>query len=208
MLHTVEASAPYSAAARRILHGFRNALYFPHVDFHVGDVSGWAEDQLRHRGGKPFLAHAVLDMPSSHAHLAAVGRALLADGALIAFNPSVTQIAACVRSIKENNLPLVLETVLELGNGGGSGGREWDVRMVRPRAADKATREAIPSREVSNEPAALQGRYRQLWVTSDVAAEDDKLPSWEMVCRPKVGDRIVGGGFLGIWRKMGGRDGK
>jgi hypothetical protein len=44
------------------------------------------------------------------------------------------------------------------------------------------------------------------------AGELDELPNpqpadieetgLEMVCRPKVGGRIAGGGFLGVWRKM------
>jgi hypothetical protein len=26
---------------------------------------------------------------------------------------------------------------------------------------------------------------------------------WVMACRPKVGHQVIGGGFLGLWRRMG-----
>jgi tRNA (adenine57-N1/adenine58-N1)-methyltransferase len=42
------------------------------------------------------------------------------------------------------------------------------------------------------------------------AARDDELAKdltrtqekWAMVCRPKAGQQVVGGGFLGLWRRM------
>jgi hypothetical protein len=34
------------------------------------------------------------------------------------------------------------------------------------------------------------------------AASETKDEGWQMVCRPKVGDRIIGGGFVGVWKKQ------
>lgn len=31
---------------------------------------------------------------------------------------------------------------------------------------------------------------------------DDQVNDIEVVCRPRVGYRVAGGGFLGIWKKM------
>ena len=33
-------------------------------------------------------------------------------------------------------------------------------------------------------------------------ARDEERQAWKMICRPKVGGRVVGGGFIGVWRKM------
>ncbi|KAI9823913.1 MAG: hypothetical protein M1832_002231 [Thelocarpon impressellum] len=198
-IHTVDASAQYSAFAQGVVHGFRQGLYYPHVDFHKGDVSAWLTSSSR--PNTTFLAHAILDLPSSHTHLRTVARALHTDGALLAFNPSVSQIGECVRRIRAEKLPLALERVLELGNGGSSGGREWDVRAVRPRALSAPT---TPRAEAQADPEA-DGRYRQLFVeqhTPPRAGPRSADDGWEMVCRPKVGDRVTGGGFLGVWRKM------
>lgn len=30
----------------------------------------------------------------------------------------------------------------------------------------------------------------------------DQVSGMEIVCRPKVGYRVAGGGFLGVWKKM------
>ena len=39
-------------------------------------------------------------------------------------------------------------------------------------------------------------------LVSENPVSDDN--GWEMVCRPKVGIRISGGGFVGVWRRMSG----
>ena len=36
----------------------------------------------------------------------------------------------------------------------------------------------------------------------ELAEELVKQEKWAMVCRPKVGEMVVGGGFLGLWRRM------
>ena len=37
---------------------------------------------------------------------------------------------------------------------------------------------------------------------ADRVANDVDDSEWSLVCRPKVGDRVVGGGFLGVFKKM------
>lgn len=93
-------------------------------------------------------------------------------------------------------MPFLLERVIEVGPGL-SGGREWDVRMVRPRASSKVRVEATT--------LALEGEATESMVESDEEVPEEQpkeQDGWEMVCRPKVGIKVIGGGFIAVWRKM------
>ena len=184
ILHTLDISPSHSAHAEKIVHGFRKGLYAGNVDFHVGDVSEFIENQLRSRAtSNPFLSHVLLDLPGPEHHLEKVAQALHDDGTISVFNPSITQIIECVRLVKSLRLPLTLEQVVQLDTNT-SAGKQWDVRLVKIRALSRST-----ERETSE---AVDEKH----TTVD---EDER---WEMVCRPKVGDRLVGGGFLGVWRRL------
>ena len=107
-------------------------MYAGNVDFHTGDISAWISSQkVLRKTEDPFLSYVLLDLPNSKAHLANVAPVLHTDGILAVFNPSITQIAECVETIREQNLPYVLDQVIELG---AASIRQWDVRTVRPRA--------------------------------------------------------------------------
>ncbi|CAK1355477.1 uncharacterized protein RHO25_000838 [Cercospora beticola] len=203
-LHTIEVSPKFSAHAQEVVKGFRGGIYAENVNFHVGDVSEWVrkEQESRQSGGDPFLSHAFLDLPNADSHLQTIAQAIKTDGSLIVFNPSITQIIQCATKVKENGIQLDLDTVVELGLNGSSGGREWDVRFVRPRATlrkdhEQDLQEAQPSDEAS--PGAVD---EDPVVSTSTPVEDaTDMHKWSLVCRPKVGDRITGGGFLGVWRK-------
>ncbi|KAI9845211.1 MAG: hypothetical protein M1838_001829 [Thelocarpon superellum] len=117
IIHSVEVSPKYSYLARHVVYGFRHGLYYPDVDFHTSDVSQWLDTHanLHGRNTAAFLSHAILDLPSSELHLPRVAQALHPDGALLTFNPSITQVMACAAHVKAESLPLVLARVLELG---------------------------------------------------------------------------------------------
>lgn len=192
VIHTTDVSSQFSAHAQTVVQGFRQGIYARNVDFHVGDVSEVLKVLRQSHDTDSFLSHAFLDMPAADAHLANVANALRTDGTLVVFNPSITQITTCATKVKDDGIQLDLEKVVELGVNGGSGGREWDVRFVKPR-----------SRQTSQQPAASSDIESG---DSDDAAEL-RMPvaaaePWSMVCRPKVGDRITGGGFLGVWKKQ------
>lgn len=197
-LHTVEVSHKFSAHAQEIVKGFRGGVYAQNVSFHVGDVGAWIASRAS-IGSKPFLAHAFLDLPNADAHVESLAGALKTDGMLIVFNPSISQITEVAKKIKDEGIQLHLEKVVELGVNGGSGGREWDVRFVRPRAEQRKEmqREELAETKDSQEsgPAASDAEPG----SGEANAEAIK---WSLVCRPKVGDRIIGGGFLGVWRKQ------
>ena len=195
----LDISSKHSKHAKKIVQGFRHGLYAGNVDFHVGDVSAWLESQkVTRQTEEPFLNHVFLDLPNADSHLANVAPALRVDGLLAVFNPSITQIAQCVEKIREEKLPYLLDQVVELGAGTI---REWDVRAVRPRSTLKKA-DAKESSEASDaEPIdPVKGQEaRDGELAETLAKEDEK---WAMVCRPKAGQMVVGGGFLALWRRM------
>lgn len=208
LIHTLDISSKHSGHGRKIVEGFRRGMYAKDVKFHVGDVSKWIDQQQEHRDAtnKTFLSHVILDLPSSHSHIEKAAFVLRADGNLLVFNPNVTQVGACVELIRKKRLPLQLERILELGPAV-TGGREWDVRLVKPRAMvdaenEKKLADVVTIAEKTSEKALLEGVL--LAKTRDEeqaqASEEDDT-GWEMVCRPKAWGRTIGGGFLAVWKK-------
>lgn len=217
IIHTVDISAKHSEYAAKILKGFRRGQYVNDVEFHVGDISGWIDEQKFQRkklnssaADQTFLSHVILDLPSSQAHVEKVLSALHVNGSLLVFNPSITQIVSCVEEIKKKMLPLQLDQVLELGQT--TGGREWDVRAAKPRAViraeiekkakviDSGVGEPVNDGDASFTTEATSKLKPIATDKGEAHLMDDT--TWGMICRPKVGERIAGGGFLGVWRKM------
>jgi tRNA (adenine57-N1/adenine58-N1)-methyltransferase len=159
-----------------------------------------------------FLTHCILDLPGAHDKMELVSKHMHTNGKLIIFVPSVTQIADCVDTVKRLRLPLLMDTVLELG-GGISGGREWDVRTVRIRAKERKKAEAIlkegsamSDTESSVDSTAEPTGDESMPETLGAGATAETEKEWALICRPKVGERVIGGGFLGVWSRM--RDSK
>lgn len=199
IVHTLDISSKHSKHAKKIVQGFRHGLYAGNVEFHVGDVSAWiASQRVTRQTDEPFLNHVFLDLPNADTHLANVVPALRVDGLLAVFNPSITQIAQCVEKIREEKLPYLLDQVVELGAGMI---REWDVRAVKPRSTLKKS-DAKESPEASDAESIdpVKGQEaRDGELAETLAKEEEK---WAMVCRPKAGQMVVGGGFLALWKRM------
>lgn len=199
VVHTLDISGKHSKHAKKIVEGFRHGLYAGNVDFHVGDISQWiASQKVTRQTEEPFLNHVFLDLPDADTHLANVAPALRVDGLLAVFNPSITQIAQCVEKIREEKLPYLLDRVVELG---ASTIREWDVRAVRPRSTLRkanVNESSDTSDEGSIDPVKSQ-EARDDELAEALATEEER---WAMVCRPKAGQMVVGGGFLALWRRM------
>jgi tRNA (adenine57-N1/adenine58-N1)-methyltransferase len=196
VIHTLDQSAGYSAHAQKTVRNFRRGMYFPNVDFHVGSIKEYLSGHLAETN-EAFLDHAILDLPATHQYLEIVGHALKSNGSLVTWCPSITQINKCVILVKEEKMPFLLEKVIEVG-AGLSGGREWDVRMVRPRALSKVKLEPkVP--DPDEEARVPVTEIEDVESPAESAVQDD---GWEMVCRPKVGLRVIGGGFIALWRKM------
>lgn len=209
ILHTIDIASQYSAHAEQTIAAYRQGQYLHNIDFHTGSVSDWVASALPTRNNEPFLSHAFLDLPNADMHIANVAEAVKVDGILIVFNPSITQINECALKIKQEGIPLELDKVIELGVNGGSGGREWDVRPVRPRAQKpQAEPEPVVSEVEDAETSVDEGNQDAESAQAGIAATQEAKTSqttndgkWAMVCRPKVGERVVGGGFLGVFRK-------
>lgn len=200
IVHTLDISSKHSKHARKIIEGYRNGMYAGSVDFYVGDVTSWITGQQKSRKSQdPFLSHVILDLPSADTYLDEVASALHVNGLLAVFNPSITQIVECVEKIRKERMPYLLDRVIELG---ASTIREWDVRAVRPRATlKKAEQRQVPNVSPGTGAVnAIEGQEAR----DDELAQDlgEKEEKWAMVCRPKAGQEVVGGGFIALWRKM------
>lgn len=200
VIHTVDVSPKYSGHAEKIVRGFRRGIYAGNIDFYVSSVEEWIKEQtsrrqtrsLMTRTVKPFLSHAILDMPSAHLRIPYVAPIIKNNGILAVFMPNVTQIGECVEIIRKQRLPFVLDKAVELGMGISSG-RLWNINMVKkPTTATdiEEERETDSDESSENQPDEISSKSKK-----------DTDGEMVMVCRPKVGGKIVGGGFVGIWRR-------
>ncbi|TVY26349.1 tRNA (adenine(58)-N(1))-methyltransferase [Lachnellula hyalina] len=188
IIQTLDNRREHSEHAQNTIKNYRNGMYYHNIDFHVGTIEQYISSRLS-KSPTPFLSHAILDLPDTHTYFKLVAKALKPNASLLVFCPSITQINTCALDVRKNGTPLFLEKVVELGAAIGVGGREWDVRPVRPRAFLKARAEAAERGQAAVEDSAE-------------AVEQSEEDGWELVCRPKVGQRISGGGFVGLWKKM------
>lgn len=194
IIHTLDISATHSKHAQGVVRDFRQGMYFPAVDFHVGTIEEYLEKRLSETNQEPFLDHAILDLPDTHDHLELVAKALRPNGTLITFCPNITQINTCFLLTKKHGIPIFLEKVLELGSALGVGGREWDVRLAVIRADQKTEPKSIDIVETDSDEPETEHESAEPTIVSN--------PRTELVCRPKVGTKIIGGGFVGVWTKM------
>ncbi|KIW65064.1 hypothetical protein PV04_07350 [Phialophora macrospora] len=229
VVHTIEAVPSYSIHAEKIVRGFRRGLYWPHVDFYTSSLQDWL---VQHSHGETspaeYLDYVCLDMPGVHEQLRHVAPAMKDDGRLLVFVPSITQIGECVRVIAEEGLSLEMGKVLELGEGISSG-RKWDVRIVKPRKGSvslingEEKKDGIEP-ELEPEPVAVESpggepdgsdsdNTSEPETPSEGAPDEEvenlplQLPTSKdhspvMICRPLVGERTFGGGFIALFKKI------
>ncbi|OAA37849.1 tRNA (adenine-N(1)-)-methyltransferase [Metarhizium rileyi] len=172
VIHTLDQKPKHTHAAYKLVRNFRRAQYLPSIDFHVGSIDEYLSSRLVESGGQPFLHRAILDLPSAHDHAERVIESMLPNGILILFNPSISQIADFQKWSAKTRQPVRLEKVLEL--------------------PVSTTSDGVHD--------AGGGRHWDVKavVTKALQGEDGKTVQ---VMRPKVGDRIAGGGFLAVLRR-------
>ncbi|CUS15074.1 unnamed protein product, partial [Tuber aestivum] len=207
VLHTMDVSARHSAHAQKVISNFRRGIYLRNVRFHISDLGTWCREQLSDRDGKPFLTHAVLDLPGPEGYLFDVMRCLRPDGAVGLWCPSISQIMVAVARVKGSGL--LCERVLEFpgGTGVGAGLRAWDVRPAFIRARAKKAEENM--QEGEGEGGVTPGEEPISPVSPAPEQAPPPPPEPEpvtplleaFVCRPTVGDRLVGGGFFALFRR-------
>jgi tRNA (adenine57-N1/adenine58-N1)-methyltransferase len=196
VIQTLDSCQQHSRHAEKVVQNFRHGMYYGDIDFHVGSINNYLVERLQVSSNEPFLDHAILDLPSTEDYFDIIGCAMKPGGTLLTFCPSITQITEGVLKVRGADLPFWLERVVEVGGGVGVGGREWDVRPVKPRAALKAEQGILD--ETKTSPPALEDTSRR--EQHSIAGGMDS--GWSMVCRPKVGRQVVGGGFVAVWRRM------
>jgi tRNA (adenine57-N1/adenine58-N1)-methyltransferase catalytic subunit len=201
VIHTVDISQKHSDHAQKIVRGFRNGVYRRDIDFYVGDLPYFFANHKSYQ--KQFLTHVILDMPSAERQLGLVAEHLQTDGKLLVFNPSITQIVECIEHITQHGIPFHLERVIELA-GSFSGGREWDVRIAkikRPKAELSPKTSTTPANSTSfwSQLSAYLSSFWNIGNKQPLPAPQER--NWAVVCRPKAGERIPVGGFVGIWRR-------
>lgn len=213
VLHTLDISANFSQHAQKLVRQFRRGIYSPHVDFHVAHVKDWIFHEIKRRktgNGRslePFLSYVLLDMPSAQSQIKNVSPAMREDSLLAIFTPSVTQIGDCVKIIRTQKLPFVMDRVVELGTGISSG-RLWDVRLAQRRSKSNGRNEDVKTQNTtratnSEIEEATDRDILEASISSHKDVGADAEPDEPvLVCRPKVGERLVGGGFVGIWRRV------
>ncbi|KAK1723754.1 adenine-N(1)--methyltransferase [Colletotrichum acutatum] len=178
ILHTLDVNPTSSRMAHGLVRHFKRGLYLSDVDFHVCTIRSYLASRLTENGGEAFLSHVILDLPASQEYAEMAVKALQPDGKVVIFFPSITQILDFVVWAKDTEQPLVQDRVVELQTStsgddmfqDGTGGRNWDVKVVN-------IRKAIERGETGT---AARG----------------------IVCRPKVGSRVVGGGFVAVFTKL------
>ncbi|KAF4918623.1 tRNA (adenine(58)-N(1))-methyltransferase TrmI [Colletotrichum viniferum] len=179
ILHTLDINPTSSRMAHKLVRYFRRGLYLSDVDFHVSTIRSYLSSRLAEKGGEPFLAHVILDLPASQEHADVAVQALQPGGKMVVFYPSITQILEFEMWAKDTGQPLVLDRVVELhtstsnsdsGFKDALGGRNWEVKAVGIRKFERAGETGPASRGY--------------------------------VCRPKVGTLVVGGGFLAVFSRI------
>ena len=178
IIHTFDINRAYQRQAHQHIRHFKRALYFPSIEFHIGDLRKYLKGRLKNSDSVPFLSHCILDLPDPLRAGATqeITKSLLPGGILLVFNPNITQIADVVAAIEEDNATLRLERVVELdtetygpgesfmGDADVGGGKDWVIKAVKPKGLE------------------------------------DKR--WKYICRPKYGTAVCAGGFVGLFRKF------
>ncbi|CAH0044464.1 unnamed protein product [Clonostachys solani] len=176
VLHTLDRNPAHARAAYKLLRRFRRAIYLPDVDFHIGSIHDYLTPRLASSLGAPFLSRAVLDLPSPESFADPVVRALKPNGLLVVFNPSISQIADFAKWAVTTRQPLRLERTAELPN-------TFHVAADEPTANDC-------------------GGGRPWDVRTVVPRNDASGGEIVQVMRPRVGDRVLGGGFVAVFRRL------
>ncbi|KAK9370478.1 S-adenosyl-L-methionine-dependent methyltransferase [Lipomyces kononenkoae] len=177
ILHSIDSNKEHSKYGIKNLREFRRGLYVDDVEFHTPSTpSEYLQSRIestRQHGELdiPFLSGAFLDLPSPEYELDLIAQCLKTDCPLVVFAPSITQIVDVLEDVPAKDLQLSMCKVVELLPGMGGSMREWDLRRATIRQP--------------------QDQIRQ--------GDNDIREKW--VCRPLVGERIVGGGFVAIFRK-------
>lgn len=177
VLHTLDRNPKHTRGAYKLVRGFRRAQYLSNVDFHIGSIDEYITGRLEKSQGKPFLSRAVLDLPSAQEYSDQLIKALHYNAVLVLFNPSISQIADFHAWVIQQGKPIRMEKVLEL---------------------------PVTSTKDGVHDGAGGGRHwdvKTVIPKAALASGDAANVKPVQVMRPKVGDRVGGGGFVAVFRR-------
>lgn len=235
MIHTLDINSGHSRLAHANVKNFRRAMYLPDITFHVGRVPAYLRRRLAaaqaapspipaapgETGGgddlaqtaslsrrEPFLAHAVLDLPSPFhpPTLALLAASLRTNGTLLVFCPSVSQLADAAELLFNATAPLSAAR-----DARGRARRETllPFRQERVVQLPRGTLDMAAHAEGLAGTAAGAGGMDWAVEAEEVADYDRPLPDGSPVvrvvtrCRPAVGVmHFTGGAFVGVYRKL------
>lgn len=172
VLHSLDRNSSHSRQAHGLVRRYRRAMYLPSVDFHVSSINDWVSSRLRETDNQPFLSRAVLDLPAAQTEAQHLLPAMHLNALLVVFAPSISQIGELNSWVSTTQGTLRLEKVLELP--------------------------PTPISEGSHEGTGGRPWDVRMFVPRDA---DPETAAPVQVMRPKVGDRLAGGGFVAVLRK-------
>lgn len=175
ILHTLDRNPKHVREAYKLIRRFRRGMYLPTIDFHIGTILNYLALRLEASANKPFLSRAVLDLPGADEVAGIVVKALKPNGLLIVFNPSISQIGEFAAWAAKEKEPLRLERVAEL-----------------PNTVNVAT----------DDPGVNDIGGGRPWDVRTVVTRGEDGGDVVQVMRPKVGDRVAGGGFVAVFRRL------
>lgn len=173
ILHTLDRNPKHTHAAHALIHGFKRGMYLPNIDFHAGLIPEYLTQRLDERDGRPFLSRVVLDLPTASEYAELLIQCMHVNATLTLFTPSISQIASFESWSSTTGQPLVQDRVVELPTDSSDGHGVMGKEGGRP----WKVKTVVPKRR--DDGAALV-----------------------QIMRPLVGERVAGGGFVGLYRKM------
>lgn len=217
VVHTLDADFRHSRHAHDVVRRFGRGRYAGDIEFYVGSVRQWVDARLAQQQGRPrpFLAHAILDLPSPEDEVAAVASALRVGGRLLVWCPSVTQIVRVLERVKGVLPPASPvqqpaasqgdDKAPEVGSGSMTGRSTVPLTLERVLELPPSTGTALEDGGEAAVAAEVAGARE--WDLRLVTRRRDREQETQqqekvVVCRPKVGAQVVGGGFVGVFRRV------
>lgn len=176
VLHSVDRNMMHSAVGKSNVSNYKNGRYFDDVEFYVSETpSAWLKEQNEQKEYPlPYLSGVFLDLPNPEAYLYDIAKHMKLEATLIVFCPSVTQILQCKKVIEDSRRTSAHECH--------NTNKLIDLTLTK----------------TIELPPGNGGGTREWDVKTVFTRESEESVS---ICRPKVGLKVVGGGFVGVFKK-------
>lgn len=220
-LHSIDCNKRHLQRAKEVVQSYRRGIYTERCVF--GVASSPLEYFERCNLTEAFDS-AVLDMPDVHKHLSSVFAALKHGANFVVFCPSVTQVITCVHmierahsqaeSIQAENINHSTNTESNDTSNFHDNSHDEDITDIHKDECNNVHKDVSLETASINVPIdSIQGRFKsqlpKFHIMNTYELSDYSLREWDVrsasvrasseqvtVCRPRVGVRVRGGGFL------------